>query len=314
MDEFRQTLSVPSPEAWPSLPYAAWQETCTTLHLWTQIVGKIRLAREPMINHWWQTTLYVTARGLTTSPIPDGPRSFEILFNFIDHHLRIETSDGDSRHIALASKPVAEFYTEVMQSLRELGVDLQIRPVPVEIADPIPFDRDTVHNAYDPVYANRFWRILVECDRALTAFRGRFVGKASPVQFFWGSFDLAASRFSGRRAPPHPSVPFTPDNVTREAYSHEVSSAGFWPGGPAFPEPIFYAYAYPEPRGFREARVPAPAYYADPLGEFVLPYEAVRTAPNAEALVLEFFQSTYEATATRGDWDRAALERQVRPR
>lgn len=310
MDEFRQPLSVPLHEAWPPLPYAAWKETCATLHLWTQIVGKIRLAREPMINHWWQTTLYVTARGLTTSPIPDGTRSFEILFNFVDHRLRIETSDGDTRHIALAPKTVAEFYTEVMQSLRELGIDVRIWTTPVELPDPIPFDQDTAHADYDPVYANRFWRILVESDRVFTAFRGRFVGKASPVHFFWGSFDLATSRFSGRRAPPHPSVPNVADTITREAYSHEVSSCGFWPGGAALPEPVYYAYAYPEPRGFRDACVrPAAAYYAESLGEFVLPYEAVRTADHPDGVLLEFLQSSYEAAAARAEWDRAALER-----
>ncbi len=297
-------------EAWPALPYAAWQDTATTLQLWTQVVGKVRLALSPPVNHWWHVPLYVTARGLTTSPIPYGARVFEIAFDFLAHELRIEASDGDSQALPLGPRPVATFYREVMAALAALALPVRIWPMPSEIPGAIPFDQDRTHAAYDPDYAQRFWRVLVQTDRVLHLFRGRFVGKVSPVHFFWGGFDLAVTRFSGRRAPEHPSIPGVADVITREAYSHEVSSCGFWPGGAALPAPTFFAYAYPEPPGFRAAPVrPAEAYYHEALGEFVLPYEAVRTAADPDTALLAFLQSSYEAAADRAGWDRAALER-----
>jgi hypothetical protein len=297
-------------DEWPSLPLAEWRDTCATLHRWTQVIGKIRLAQAPLINHWWQVPLYVTSRGLTTSPIPHGARTFQIDFDFIAHRLLIATSDGVSENLALQPRTVAEFYAEVMQRLSALGLDTRIWTMPVEIPDPIAFENDRVHGAYDPEYAHRFWRVLVQTDRVFTAFRARFIGKASPVHFFWGSFDLAVTRFSGRRAPPHPGAPGVADRVTREAYSHEVSSCGFWPGGAGLEQPIFYSYAYAAPAGFKDAPVrPNAAYYAPEFGEFVLPYNAVRQASAPDETLLDFLQSTYEAAADLAHWDRAALER-----
>ncbi len=297
-------------DAWPDLPLAGWQDTYATLHMWTQVVGKVRLARMPPINHWWQVTLYVTARGLTTGPIPDGARAFQIDFDFLDHALRVTTSDGAGRSLPLRPQPVADFYAETMDALRALGLPVHIWPMPVEIPDPVRFDQDRAHAAYDPDAAERCWRILVHADRVMTAFRSRFLGKASPVHFFWGAFDLAVTRFSGRRAPVHAPVPNTADFVVQEAYSHEVSSCGFWPGGGPIAEPVFYAYAYPEPQGFRDHPVePAGAYYHPDFGEFVLPYAAVKASPSPDETLLAFFQSTYEAAAVHGGWDRAGLER-----
>jgi hypothetical protein len=295
---------------WPELPTAAWRETYATLHLWTQIVGKIRLAREPWLNHSWHVTLYVTGRGLTTSPIPDGVRTFQIDFDFIDHHLRISTSDGATRQFALAGKSVASFYAAVMADLAELGIDIAIDEVPNELPEPIRFLQDNLHASYDPDAVRRFFQILVNADRVFKQFRTGFLGKASPVHFFWGSFDLAVTRFSGRRAPRHPGgVPHLSDEVAREAYSHEESSAGFWPGSGAIDYPAFYCYAYPEPAGFRTTRVrPDAAFFSEALGEFILPYDAVRSAAQPEQALLEFLQSTYEAAANAAKWDRDALE------
>lgn len=301
--------------AWPSLPLEEWKDTYATLHMWTQIVGKVRFALTPWINHSWHVTLYVTCRGLTTSPIPYGVRTFQIDFDFIDHKLVIETSDGDIRHIGLRPRSVADFYREVMAKLRELGLDIHIHTLPNEVADPVPFEKDEQHASYDPEYANRFWRILVQTDRVFKEFRARFIGKCSPVHFFWGSFDMAVTRFSGRTAPPHPGgVPHLPDVVAREAYSHEVSSCGFWPGGGPVPYPVFYAYAYPAPEGFKDAPVkPSGAIYNTDLGEFLLPYDEVRKAGRSDAMLLDFLQSTYEAAANLARWDRQALERDKLP-
>jgi hypothetical protein len=297
--------------AWPSLPFSEWKDTYATLHLWTQIVGKIRLAQTPPINHSWHTTLYVTARGLTTSPIPAGNRAFQIDFDFIDHKLLIQSSDGGVETMALAPRSVADFYRELFDRLAELDLRVKIHTTPNELADPIPFPEDEEHAAYDADYVHRFWRALIQADRVLKQFRGGFVGKCSPVHFFWGSFDLAVTRFSGRPAPEHPGgVPHLPDRVTREAYSHEVSSCGFWPGSEQLPEPVFYAYAYPEPEGFRTARVrPGEAAYHPALREFLLPYDAVRQSASPDAALLAFLQSSYEAAADFGGWDRPALER-----
>jgi hypothetical protein len=295
---------------WPELPTAAWRETYATLHLWTQIVGKIRLAREPWLNHSWHVTLYVTGRGLTTSPIPDGTRTFQIDFDFIDHHLRISTSDGATRQFALAGKSVASFYAAVMADLAELGIDIAIDEMPNELPEPIRFSQDNLHASYDPDAVQRFFQILVNADRVFKQFRTGFLGKASPVHFFWGSFDLAVTRFSGRRAPRHPGgVPHLSDEVACEAYSHEESSAGFWPGSGAIDYPAFYCYAYPEPAGFRTTRVrPDAAFFSEALGEFILPYDAVRSAAQPDQALLEFLQSTYEAAANAAKWDRDALE------
>jgi hypothetical protein len=295
---------------WPALPFSEWQATAETLHMWTQIVGKVRLTLTPWINHSWHVTLYVTSRGLTTSPIPHGFDTFEIDFDFIDHELRILKSDGAVRVLKLRPHSVAEFYKTVMSALDELSLHVKIDATPNEIADPIPFDRDEAHRSYDPEYANRFWRVLLQSARVLTKFRSRFCGKCSPVHFFWGSFDLAVTRFSGRAAPPHPGgIPHLPDRVTREAYAQEVSSVGFWPGNAASPTPIFYSYAYPEPTGFAQAEVrPAETAYLTQLHEFILPYDAVRTAPSPDDVLLDFAQSVYDAASTLGNWDRAALE------
>jgi Family of unknown function (DUF5996) len=300
----------PADAAWPSLPFIEWRETCETLHMWTQIVGKTRLAQAPMINHWWQSPLYVTSRGLTTSPIPYGERTFQVDFDFIDHELRIGTSGGAAHSFALRPQSVADFYREFMAGLRSLDIEVNILTTPSEVENPIPFERDTEHAAYDGEQAHRFWLALTRADRVMQQFRSRFIGKCSPVHFFWGGFDLAVTRFSGRRAPEHPSVPNTPDFVVREAYSHEVSSAGFWPGSAAAPEPVFYSYAYPEPEGFAGWRAePDEAYYSPEMKEFILPYEVVRRAKEPELTLMRFLQSTYEAAADLGKWDRAALER-----
>jgi len=302
-------------ETWPSLPLAEWQDTYATLHMWTQIVGKVRLIQTPWVNHSWHVPLYVTSRGLTTSPIPHGQRTFEIAFDFVDHRLVVTTSDGTSRTLALARRAVADFYQDLMSALAELGVPVRINAKPNEVDPAIPFAQDRQHTAYDGEYANRFWHILVQTDRVMKTFRAHFVGKCSPVHFFWGSFDLALTRFSGRTAPPHPGgVPNFPDWVAREAYSHEVSSCGFWPGGGPLPMPVFYAYAYPEPSGFAAAPVrPAQASYNTDLHEFVLPYDAVRAAASPDETLLAFLQTTYEAAADNAHWDRAALERASTP-
>ena len=297
-------------ELWPELPYQAWKDTCQTLHLWTQVVGKVRLALTPWLNHSWHVPLYVTARGLTTSPIPNGDGTFEIEFDFNEHLLRIMTGDGRERRIPLQPRPVAEFYELVLWDLDHLQIPVKITELPSEIPDAIPFSQDRVHDAYDADYANRFWRALVQADRVLKRFRTGFIGKASPVHFFWGSFDLAVTRFSGRKAPLHPGgVPGLSDAVTREAYSHEVSSAGFWPGGSGIDTAAFYSYAYPTPDGFKSCAVkPDAAFFHEGLGEFLLPYDAVRTASDPDATLLAFLQSTYEAAATLAKWDRSALE------
>lgn len=299
--------------AWPSLPLDEWSDTCATLHLWTQIVGKVRLAQSPPINHSWHVTLYVTARGLTTSPIPHGARSFEIDFDLVEHRLAIRSSDGRSGGFALEPRSVAAFYRRLMDELAGLELPVRISRKPNEVSDPVRFDRDHAQRAYDAEYAHRFWRALVSADRVFKRFRGSFVGKCSPVHYFWGAPDLAVTRFSGRTAPEHPGgIPHLPDRVTREAYSHEVSSAGFWPGGGATPYASFYAYAYPEPPGFADVPVrPASAFYSAELREFLLPYDVVRTARSPDDTLLEFLQSTYAAAATRGRWDRDALERDL---
>jgi len=301
--------------AWPELPYTRWSDTCTTLHLWTQIVGKIRLSKSTWVNHSWHVTLYVTARGLTTSPIPDGQRQFQIDFDFIDHRLLLSVSDGERRSLPLVAMSVADFYRRVMGLLAEVGIDVTIHEWPNELPDPIRFGNDRAHAAYDAHYANRYWRVLVQADRVLKEFRARFTGKCSPVHLFWGSNDLAVTRFSGRPAPEHPGgVPYLPDAVTREAYSQEVSSAGFWPGGGAIDHAAFYAYAYPVPHGFSDYPVqPAAAYFHPELREFLLPYEVVRTSESPDATLLAFLQSTYEAAAETGDWDRTRLERDPLP-
>ncbi|MCC7076809.1 MAG: hypothetical protein IT198_06750 [Acidimicrobiia bacterium] len=300
-------------EAWPSIPVAEWQDTRDTLHLYTQVVGKIRMVNEPLINHWWNVPLYVSARGLTTSlmPHPTGP-AFQIDFDFLDHRLEVTTVTGQSRSLDLGPRSVAEFYAATTAMLDGLGVSTEVWPVPVEIPGAIPFPADEVHASYDPAAVERFWRALVEMERVFKVFRTRFVGKASPVHVFWGALDVAYTRFSGRTAPPHPGgVPNCGPHVMWEAYSHEVSSCGYWPGPPG-DEGVFYAYAYPEPPGYRDTSIePVGARWDDELLEFVVPYELVRTAPDPDALLLEFLQSTYEAAAVTADWDRAALERQT---
>jgi len=301
--------------AWPDLPYSAWADTCTTLHLWIQIVGKIRLAKSAWVNHSWHVTHYVTTRGLTTSPIPDGQRQFQIDFDFVDHRLLISVSYGTQRGLPLVPMSVAEFYHRVQGLLAELGIRVAIHGRPNELPDPIRFAEDRIHAAYDADYADRYWRVLVQADRVLKAFRARFTGKCSPVHLFWGSNDLAVTRFSGRPAPEHPGgIPFLPDAVTREAYCQEVSSAGFWPGGGAIDQAAFYSYAYPVPDGFSDHPVePATAFFHPQLREFVLPYDSVRTAEDPDSTLLAFLQSTYEAAANTAGWDRARLERDPLP-
>ncbi len=295
---------------WPELPYASLRPTLATLHLWTQVVGKARLACTPWLNHSWHATLYLSARGLTTGLIPHGALGFELEFDFFAHALLVRVSDGGEGRIALAPGTVADFYAQVSEMLARLGVPVAIDVHPNELPDPTPFPRDTAARQYDGDAAQHYWRALLRCDRVLKMFRTRFLGKCSPVHLFWGSFDLAVTRFSGRAAPRHPGgIPHLPDAVTREAYSHEVSSAGFWPGGGTVGHAAFYAYAYPTPAGFAEATVaPAQARFDPQLGEFLLPYDAVRTAADPDATLLEFLQTTYDAAATTGHWDRAALE------
>jgi hypothetical protein len=305
-----QTAVLPRTDTWPALPYAKWKDTLATLHMWTQIMGKIRMTLSPPVNHWWHVPLYVCARGLTTTSVPHGVRSFEMELDFIDHQLVIRTCEGAVRTVQMRPRTVADFYAEVMGVLDELGLSVRIRTLPQEVPDPIPFEQDTTHVAYDAEAANRGWRVLAQADRVMREFRGRYLGKSSPVHFFWGSFDLAVTRFSGRDAPVHPGAPGVADGVTREAYSHEVSSAGFWPGNDLFPEPAFYAYFYPGPEGYSTARVgPEAAYFSTDLGEWLLPYEAVRTAADPDAALMEFLQTSYAAGADLAGWDRAALER-----
>jgi hypothetical protein len=295
------------PECWPALPLESWKDTYATLHMWTQMVGKVRLRLTPLVNHWWNVPLYVSARGLSTSLIPYGERGFELWFDFIGHRLVLETSDGMSKSLALEPQSVADFYQELTEMLRSAGIDVKIWRMPVEIPNPIPFDEDRVHASYDPASVEKFWRILLSVAAVFTQFRAGFVGKSSPVHFFWGSFDLAVSRFSGRLAPERPGA----DHVTREAYSHEVSSVGFWPGAGDIKDAAFYSYTVPEPQGFNEAQVrPASAYYQKQISEFLLMYEDVRKSESPTAMLLDFCQSTYEAGASLlGDWDRKALER-----
>jgi len=300
---------------WPELPFAELSETAATLHLWTQVVGKIRLARTPWTNHSWHVPLYVTARGLGTSLIPYGGRSFEIDFDLLRHRLVIQGTDGAERSVPLQPGSVAAFYANVLEALAGLGFEIRIHTTPSEVADGVPFEKDTQERRYDREMATRFWRALAQIDRVLKEFRARFIGKCSPVHFFWGSFDLAVTRFSGREAPPHPGgIPNFPDWVAREAYSHEVSSAGFWPGGGGVEQPSFYSYAYPAPDGFAKARVsPSAAYFSNELGEFLLAYDEVRSATSPDEVLLAFLQSTYEAAANLAKWDRAALERELVP-
>jgi Family of unknown function (DUF5996) len=300
------TIARAAQDEWPELPLAAWRDTYATLHMWSQIVGKVRLALSPRINHWWEVPLYVSATGLTTSAIPYPGGIFEIEFDFIHHQLLIKTNHDMAAKLALNQRSVADFYREFMAALASLGIAVKIWKMPVEIPNPIAFDEDTQHASYDPEYAHRFWEILASSEKIFVEFRARFIGKASPIHFFWGSFDLAATRFSGRRAPERPGA----DAITREAYSHEVSSAGFWPGGGAIQEAAFYAYAAPEPEGFGQAPVrPAQAYYHPELKEFLLRYDDVRTSASPRAALLEFLQSTYEAAANLAKWDRKELEK-----
>ncbi|HXU37005.1 MAG TPA: DUF5996 family protein [Blastocatellia bacterium] len=293
-------------EIWPELPVKDWQDTYATLHMWTQIVGKIRLAQTPLVNHWWNTTLYLTSRGLTTSPVPYGTRTFQMDFDFIDHRLLVTTSDGLTESLALAPRSVADFYGDVIGTLGSLGIVVHIHARPDEVAEPIPFDEDQKHASYDAEYANRFWRMLVQADRVFKQFRARFIGKCSPVHFFWGSFDLAVTRFSGRPAPERSGA----DAITREAYSHEVISHGLWPGGGAVGAPMFYSYTAPAPAGLEKASIgPSAGFYSTEMSEFLLPYDEVRKADAPDEMLLEFMQSTYEAGANLANWDRAALEK-----
>lgn len=294
--------------AWPVLGYSEWRTTVQTLQLWTQIVGKIRLSRTPWVNHGWQVPLYLTSRGLGTSPIPNGSETFEIEFDFIAHRLACRSSDGGEGSFKLEPQSVATFYQRTVRLMNNLGIEIAINMLPNEVADPIPFHKDLVHADYDAAAAHRFWRALLQADRCFKLFRTAFVGKVSPVHFFWGSFDLAVTRFSGRPAAPHPGGPGLPLQVARDAYSHEVSSAGFWPGNDAHPQAAFYSYAYPEPAGFRQAAMPAGAAFDTELGEYILPYERVRSAPDPDALLLAFLQASYAAAADAGHWERQALD------
>jgi Family of unknown function (DUF5996) len=295
-----------SNSSWPELPLEAWQDTYATLHMWTQIVGKVRLALSPRVNHWWQVALYVNARGLTTSAIPYRDGIFEVQFDFIDHKLHIQTSWSASKTLPLKAQSVSDFYAAFMSALRSLGIEVKIWPMPVEVPNPVRCDRDTQHASYDPEYVHRFWRILILSGEVFEEFRAGFIGKNSPVHFFWGSFDLAVTRFSGRRAPERPGA----DSITREAYSHEVISAGFWPGGGDIKGPAFYAYAAPEPPGFAEQKVrPSAAFYHPQIKEFLLMYDDVRHAVSPRQALLDFLQSTYEAGANLARWDRKELER-----
>jgi hypothetical protein len=300
------TGTTQQPELWPALPLSEWADTYATLHMWTQVVGKVRLALSPRVNHWWEVPLYVSARGLTTSPIPYENGIFEVQFDFIDHKLDIMTTAGEIRSLPLVPRTVADFYAEFMEMIHSLGIDVRIWRMPVEVPNPIRFDQDRTHASYDPEYAHRLWRILVTVDSVFKEFRSRFIGKTSPVHFFWGSFDMAVTRFSGRRAPERPGA----DSINREAYSHEVISVGFWPGGGDTKDTAFYAYAAPEPVGFGDHPVrPAKAFYNKQMSEFFLMYDDVRAADSPRDALLEFCQSTYEAGADLGHWDRANLER-----
>jgi hypothetical protein len=301
-------------DAWPALPFDAWKDTRETLHLWTQIVGKVRLAQMPWLNHSWHVTLYVTANGLTTGAIPHAAGPFQIDFDFVHHRIAAWCADGGLGGFGLEPMTVATFYAKLMRELDALGVPVRIHATPNEIENPIPFAKDEVHRAYDPEYANRYWRALAQSERVFTDFRARFIGKSSPVHYFWGAPDLAVTRFSGRTAPVHPGgIPNLPDRVTREAYSHEVSSAGFWPGGGPIAYAAYYSYAYPQPEGFASAPVrPAGAFWSADLGEFILPYDRVRESATPDDTLMEFLQSTYEAAARLADWDRKALERDLR--
>jgi hypothetical protein len=308
VDESASTGSTQAKEVWPALPQSAWSDTCATLQLWMQVVGKIRLSLVPAINHCWNVTLYPTIRGVTTAPMPYESRMVQIDFDFVEHQLVIETSEGPRRGFALEPMTVADFYQKVMHALDAVNAPVRIWPTPCEVANPIPFGQDDTHRAYDPEYVQRFSRILLQTTRVITTFRARFRGKVSPIHLFWGAMDLACTRFSGRTAPEHPSMPGLPDRVTRDAYSHEVCSCGFWPGMPGM-EPLFYSYAYPEPTGYREYSIaPAAGSFDKNFGEFVLPYEEMRLSPDPDAALLSFLQSTYEAAANRANWDRAALE------
>ncbi|HTE05337.1 MAG TPA: DUF5996 family protein [Planctomycetota bacterium] len=291
---------------WPALPLQAWKDTCATLHLWTQIVGKVRLVQSAPVNHWWHVPLYVTPRGLATSIIPHGTRCFEITFDFIDHVLLIQTGEGRTRVLKLEPRSVADFHRELMATLRELGLGVTIHATPDELEDPVPFAEDVAHASYDAEYAHRHWRVLVQVDRVFKRFRSDFLGKCSPVHFFWGSFDLAVTRFSGRRAPAMPDA----DAITREGYSHEVISHGFWPGSGGVQEPAFYSYTSPAPEGYAGAKVrPASSFYNPGTTQFILRYDDVRRAPDSDAMLMDFLQSTYAAGADLAKWDRAALER-----
>jgi hypothetical protein len=306
MTETQKTSISDLPECWPSLPLEAWKDTCATLHMWTQIVGKVRLALTPLVNHWWNVPLYISARGLTTSAMPYAGRVFEVYFDFLEHQLVLQANDGLRKTLPLAPRSVADFYREFMALLHSAGIQVKIWKMPVEIPAPIPFEQDRVHASYDPEYARRFWQILLSVDRVFNEFRSRFIGKCSPVHFFWGSFDLAVTRFSGRRAPERKGA----DVITREAYSHEVSSVGFWPGGGDIKGAAFYSYMAPAPQGFGESRVqPDAAFYHQQLGEFLLMYDDVRAAASPSTALLEFCQSTYEAGAKLANWDREALEK-----
>lgn len=301
-----------TPSHWPPAPVEGWLETCATIHMWTQIVGKVRLARAPAENHWWHVALYLTARGLTTSPIPNGDRFFQIDFDFLGHRLIIATSDGHGEEMPLAPRPLADFHAEFIERLGALGIAVHIWPVPVEVVEAVPFPDDKGHSDYRPPIAERLWRIMLIADGELKRFRHGFLGKASPAHFFWGSFDLALTRFSGRRAPEHPGgVPNLADWVTREAYSHEVASFGFWPGAKgAYERPAFYAYAYPEPRGFAESATgPRQAFYSAALREYLLPYDELCRLDDPAGAVREFFQATYRSAAVNAGWDRDSLER-----
>jgi len=295
---------------WPALPVNSWKKTYETLHMLTQIVGKIRLATTPMENHWWNSTLYVTPTGLTTSVMYHNEVPFKIDFDLNNHFLVIKQAFYHEKRIPLESRAIADYYKDIMSTLESVGISLKLWSTPVEVESGIPFEKDYIHSTYDGEAANKFWRILVQSSRLFTEFRSRFLGKVSPVHFFWGAFDLAVTRFSGRKAPTHPGVPNCPQHVMVEAYSHEVSSCGLWPGGGPFEGPVYYSYSYPEPPGFRDAKVkPAEAYYETKMGEFILPYEQVRTSHSPEQSLLSFLQSTYEAAATASKWERNLLER-----
>ncbi len=306
MQSIRETQLENQVERWPALPYEEWRSTCQTLHMWTQIVGKVRMKLFPFLNHWWHVTLYVTPRGLTTSAIPYHGSTFDVTFDFIEHSLFVHTSEGTTKALPLIPRSVAAFYREFMACLQALGVQVTINTLPCEVQNPIRFDEDEIHASYDPVYAQRFWRVLVQIDTAMQRYRAPFLGKSSPVHFFWGSFDLAFALFSGRRAPERPGA----DHMMREAMSHEEISHGFWPGNDQFPKPAFYSYTSPMPAGLPAASLrPERAFYSNEMGEFLVLYEDVRTASSPEQALLEFFQSTYEAGATLAHWDREALER-----